>query len=113
MNLAALKKSNAALAAKYPGVEILTLEMNVQDTDQVRSGIAEAVKKFGRLDIAVNNAGIGGSGARTHEIKEDEWMKVVDVDLHGVWRCQREELGVMVGQEYVLRDSTLSGVCFD
>ncbi|KAB5566953.1 3-oxoacyl-reductase [Coniochaeta sp. 2T2.1] len=99
MNLAALKTSNAALAAKYPHVEILTLEMNVQDTAQVKAGIAATVAKFGRLDIAVNNAGIGGSGQQTHEIAEDEWMKVVDVDLHGVWRCQREELAVMVGQE--------------
>ncbi|KAH8906170.1 3-oxoacyl-reductase [Coniochaeta sp. PMI_546] len=99
MNIAALKKSNAALSAKYPAVEILSLEMNVQDHGQVRAGIAETVRKFGRLDIAVNNAGIGGSGAKTHEIAEDEWLKVVDVDLNGVWRCQREELGVMLGQE--------------
>jgi NAD(P)-dependent dehydrogenase (short-subunit alcohol dehydrogenase family) len=99
MNVAASEKSNAALAAQYPGVEVLTLEMNVQDTNQVRAGIAETIKKFGRLDIAVNNAGIGGSGAQTHEIPEDEWMKVVDVDLHEVWRCQKEELAIMVGQE--------------
>lgn len=102
MNLAALEKSNAALKAAYPGVDILTLEMNVQDPEQVRSGIARTVEKFGRLDIAVNNAGIGGSGAKTHEIPEDEWFKVVDVDLNGVWRCQREELKVMLGQEYVV-----------
>lgn len=99
MNLAALEKSNAALKAAYPGVDVLTLEMNVQDPEQVRAGIARTVEKFGRLDIAVNNAGIGGSGAKTHEIPEDEWLKVVDVDLNGVWRCQREELKVMLGQE--------------
>ncbi|KAJ9134834.1 Short-chain dehydrogenase [Coniochaeta hoffmannii] len=99
INLAALKKSSAALSAKYPGVEILNLEMNVQDTKQVRAGIAETVKKFGRLDIAVNNAGIGGSGVITHELEEEEWMRVIDIDFNGVWRCQKEELGVMVGQE--------------
>lgn len=73
--------------------------MNVQDTKQVRAGIAETVKKFGRLDIAVNNAGIGGSGVITHELEEEEWMRVIDIDFNGVWRCQKEELGVMVGQE--------------
>ena len=73
--------------------------MNVQDTKQVRAGIAETVKKFGRLDIAVNNAGIGGSGVITHELEEEEWLRVVDIDLHGVWRCQKEELKVMIGQE--------------
>jgi NAD(P)-dependent dehydrogenase (short-subunit alcohol dehydrogenase family) len=110
MNLAALKKANAALSAEFPGVEILSLDMNVRDPNQVRAGIAETVKKFGRLDIAVNNAGIGGSGAKTHEVPEDEWLKVVDVDLNGVWRCQKEELGVMVGQEYVCPERPGHGV---
>lgn len=73
--------------------------MNVQIAAEVKSAIAETVSRFGRLDIAVNNAGIGGSGRATHEIEEDEYTRVVDVDLHGVWRCQREEISVMLNQE--------------
>lgn len=99
VNAKALKVANDALASKFPAVEILALQMDVQKASEVRDGIAETVRRFGRLDIAVNNAGIGGSGAKTHEIDEEEFARVVDVDLHGVWRCQREQLKVMMGQE--------------
>ena len=51
----------------------------------------EAVKKFGRLDVAVNVAGLGSSGIPTHEDKTETWDKVVDIDLNGVWRSQRAE----------------------
>lgn len=99
INFEALEKSNAALKEQFPDVEVLSLRMDVRDMEQVRQGIAETVEKFGRLDIAVNNAGIGGSGRQTHELEDEEWMRVVDVNLQGVYRCQKEELSVMVKQE--------------
>ncbi|KAH6976933.1 hypothetical protein BKA56DRAFT_587257 [Ilyonectria sp. MPI-CAGE-AT-0026] len=99
VNLKALEESNAALKQRFPDVEILSLHMDVRDAAQVKEGIAKAAAAFGRLDIAVNNAGIGGSGRRTHEIEDEEWIRVVDVNLQGVYRCQKEELGIMVNQE--------------
>ncbi|OAA53616.1 3-oxoacyl-[acyl-carrier-protein] reductase [Niveomyces insectorum RCEF 264] len=99
VNLAALQAANKKLQAAYPGVEVLPLQMDVQQYDQVKAGIAATVARFGRLDIAVNNAGIGGSGKPTHEVDEEEWRRVINIDLDGVWRCQREELAVMVKQE--------------
>lgn len=80
-------------------MEILALQMDVRSAAEVRDGVAETVRRFGRIDVAVNNAGVGGSGRMTHEIDEEEFARVVDVDLHGVWRCQREQLKVMVEQE--------------
>lgn len=82
---------------------MLQLPMDVRKSAEVKDGIAQTVGKFGRLDVAVNNAGIGGSGKRTHEIEEDEWDRVVDVNLNGVRRCQKEQLAIMINQEYVLR----------
>jgi len=99
INGASLQVSHRKLQAEFPGVEVLPLQMDVRQTRQVRDGIAETVRRFGRLDIAVNNAGLGGSGNQTHAVEEDEWMRVVDVCLNGVWRCQREELRVMLEQE--------------
>lgn len=75
------------------------LQLDVRQSGQVRDALWEIVKKFGRLDVAVNNAGVGGSGMRTHEMPDAEWAQIADVDLFGVWRCQKEELGVMVDQE--------------
>lgn len=100
INLEALRTSNAALKEQFPHVEVLTLHLDVRNPSQVKEGIAKVVAQFGRLDIAVNNAGISGSGRQTHEIENDEWLGVLDVNLQGVYRCQKEELAVMVKQEY-------------
>lgn len=99
INKSLLAQSAASLRKTYPALQILELDLDVRSTAQVNSGIAETMSKFGRLDVAVNNAGIGGSGLQTHLTPEEEWMRILDVNLHGVWRCQRAELGVMVGQE--------------
>ncbi|CRK43287.1 hypothetical protein BN1723_005608 [Verticillium longisporum] len=79
-----LAKANAALQAQHPALEILTLDLDVRKPSEVDRGIAETVRRFRRLDVAVNNAGIGGSGRATHEIDEAEFARVLDVDLHGI-----------------------------
>ncbi|KAK7222596.1 hypothetical protein V2G26_010599 [Clonostachys chloroleuca] len=83
----------------FPHVELVPIQMDVRDQEQVRRGIAETVSAFGRLDIAVNNAGIGGSGKLTHEAEYEDIERVLDVNLHGVYRCQKEELAAMIKQE--------------
>ncbi|KAF4419344.1 hypothetical protein F53441_14434 [Fusarium austroafricanum] len=99
VNQEALFASIEALKKQFPNVELLSLHLDVRDSVQVKEGIAKTVRKFGRLDIAVNNAGISGSGRKTHELEDDEWMRILDVNLQGVYRCQKEELGVMMDQE--------------
>ncbi|CRK16739.1 hypothetical protein BN1708_002966 [Verticillium longisporum] len=75
-----LAKANAALQAQHPALEILTLDLDVRKPSEVDRGIAETVRRFRRLDVAVNNAGIGGSGRATHEIDEAEFARVLDVE---------------------------------
>lgn len=95
----ALKKTKEAIRAQYPDTKVMELHLDVRQSGQVKKALAEVVMKFGRLDIAVNNAGVGGSGKMTHEMPDAEWTQIADVDLFGVWRCQKEELDVMVDQE--------------
>ncbi|CAK7201382.1 hypothetical protein SEUCBS139899_004086 [Sporothrix eucalyptigena] len=99
INLEALEASSKELQEKYPNVNVINLQVDVQSGEQVKATVAKVVAKFGRLDIAVNNAGIGGSGKPTHEVDEEEWRRVINIDLDGVWRCQKEELAIMVNQE--------------
>lgn len=99
INADALASAAASLREQHAGVDVLPLEMDVRDAAAVKAGLAGAKRKFGRIDVAVNNAGIAGSGARTHEMDEAEWLNVTDVLLHGVWRCQKEELAIMTAQE--------------
>ncbi|KAJ4176255.1 hypothetical protein NW755_014518 [Fusarium falciforme] len=87
------------LKGKYPRVEILPLQVDVRNTSQVQEAFEKIVKKFGRLDIAVNNAGIEGPHVDTHTVDEKDWANLVEINLNGVWRCQREELRIMLNQE--------------
>jgi NAD(P)-dependent dehydrogenase (short-subunit alcohol dehydrogenase family) len=66
---------------------------DVTDQSSVDEMVETAVSEYGRLDFAFNNAGIGGAQVRTGEYPEEEWRRVVDVNLTGVWRCVKAELG--------------------
>ncbi|KAL5603756.1 hypothetical protein FOVSG1_006506 [Fusarium oxysporum f. sp. vasinfectum] len=99
VNQEALFLSTEPLKKQFHNVEILSLHVDVCDSIQVKEGITKTVSKFVGLDIAVNNASISGSGQKTHELEDDEWMRILDVNLQGVYRCQKEGLRVMVNQE--------------
>jgi len=71
--------------------EAMFLPMDVSDEESVRAGIKEVVKKYGRLDVLVNNASIFSTlKMRPYdEIPVAEWRKVLDVNLTGVYLCSR------------------------
>ena len=63
---------------------------------------ADAADGFGRLDFALNSAGVGGVEARTADYPEEDWLRTVEINLTGVWRSMRHELPLMlqtVGRE--------------
>ena len=70
---------------------------DVTDEDAVRGLIAGAAGEFGRLDVMINNAGLGGNRPVT-EMADDEWDRVVDVTLTGTFRCTRAALRQMIAQ---------------
>jgi NAD(P)-dependent dehydrogenase (short-subunit alcohol dehydrogenase family) len=71
---------------------------DVSDSVQVAAFVAGCVERFGRLDCAFNNAGIGGESARLAEYDEETWQRVLAVDLTGVFLCMKSELRQMVAQ---------------
>lgn len=72
------------------------VQTDVADPEQCRSMVESAVKAFGRLDLAVNNAGIGGEAALTGEYTIEGWRKVMSINLDGVFYSMRYELPEMV-----------------
>ena len=75
------------------------MQLDVCDGKAVDQSIAETVKRFGRIDVGVNIAGIGGAGKTTAEADEGDWLSVLDVNLNGVWRSQRAQIKAMLKQE--------------
>lgn len=69
--------------------------VDVSDPDQCAAMVAAALDTFGRLDVAVNNAGIAGPSAPVGEYPLDGWRQVMAVHLDGTFYCCRAEIGVM------------------
>jgi len=65
---------------------------DVSQENICRLSIQAAIKKFGKLDVLVNNAGIGGESKKINEISTSDWSYVIDVNLKGAFLCTREEL---------------------
>jgi 3-oxoacyl-[acyl-carrier protein] reductase len=70
---------------------------DVTDEAQVQNLVESAVTRFGRLDVMINNAGLGGTRS-VLEMADDEWTRVLDVTLNGTFRCTRAALHQMVEQ---------------
>jgi glucose 1-dehydrogenase len=58
--------------------------------------VESAVKQFGRIDVLVNNAGIGGESKKINELTEKDWDEVIDVNLKGAFLCTREAVKNMM-----------------
>ncbi|MDY6974374.1 MAG: SDR family oxidoreductase [Thermodesulfobacteriota bacterium] len=71
-------------------VEALPLKMDVTQENEVAEKMGEVEDRLNGLDILVNNAGISGRGYAIHEMPIEEWNRVVNVNLHGVFLCTRE-----------------------
>lgn len=76
-----LESTVAQLKRDYSDVEVEAIQMDTSKEDDVDMSIAQTVKRFGRLDFAVNNAGIGSPPKQTTEVELSEWQRVMDINL--------------------------------
>ena len=85
-----LEKTAAELGAH-------AIPCDVTSEDQVRALIDGTVARYGRLDVMINNAGLGGTRSIL-DMADEEWSRVLDVTLNGTFRCTRAALRQMVRQ---------------
>jgi NAD(P)-dependent dehydrogenase (short-subunit alcohol dehydrogenase family) len=83
--------------------------MDVSDEGQVAAFVGGCVERYGRLDCAVNNAGIAGPTRPLHETDLEAWRQTLDVNLTGVFLCMKHELPVMQAQRGGAIVNTSSG----
>lgn len=81
---------------KKSSKESVFIHCDVADANSVKEMVKQTISKFGRIDVAVNNAGIGGASAHLAEYPEDAWQKVISINLTGVYLCMKYELQEMV-----------------
>src|SRR5919106_5176201 len=72
--------------------QITYLAGDISQEDICSSLIEHAIKTFDRIDVLINNAGIGGAQKSAHELTSDEWDYVIDVNLKGAFLCTREAI---------------------
>jgi len=72
---------------KALGGEACYFSLDVSNEEQVSDSVAFAVEKYGRLDFAFNNAGVGGKLSPLTELETEDWDHVLDINLKGVWYC--------------------------
>jgi 3-oxoacyl-[acyl-carrier protein] reductase len=88
----------------------LAVPCDVTDEDQVQALFAAAVERHGRIDVVVNNAGLGGTAALV-DMTDEQWHRVVDVTLTGTFRCTRAALRILCpqGRGVVVNNASVLG----
>lgn len=86
------------LSAQF-STPVLGIACDVTNEDEVQNLYAETAKVYGRIDVAVNNAGLGGT-VDLVEMTDEQWMRVLDVTLNGTFRCTRAALSHMYAQQF-------------
>jgi 3-oxoacyl-[acyl-carrier protein] reductase len=81
------------------GARCLTFAADVSDPQDVQAFVHEAVSAYGRLDVLVNNAGVCSS-APILELTLEEWQRVIDIDLTGVFLGTKAVLPTMIAQRW-------------
>jgi NAD(P)-dependent dehydrogenase (short-subunit alcohol dehydrogenase family) len=79
------------------GGEAIALAVNIANREEVENAVAETVKHFGRLDCAVNCAGIAGPvSMKIHEYPDEFWHQQININLTGTWYCMKFQLTQML-----------------
>lgn len=103
--------TSLAMAISELGSECLTLAGDVRDDVTVSAAVDQTLARFGRIDILFNNAGICAYGL-AHELTEDAWDAMIDINLKGPWLVARRVIPVMIRQRsgVIINNSSIAGL---
>jgi SDR family mycofactocin-dependent oxidoreductase len=100
-----------AAECEAAGSTCLPFAGDVRDDEAVTRAVDGAVERFGRIDILFNNAGICGYGL-AHELTEEAWDAMIDINLKGAWLVARRVIPVMIRQKsgVIINNSSVAGL---
>lgn len=95
------------------GVRTLALEADVRDACAMENAVKRTLERFGKLDVAVNNAGVTGpAGVPVQNVDTDIWREVIDTDLTGIFLSMKYEIPAMManGSGAIVNMSSANGL---
>jgi SDR family mycofactocin-dependent oxidoreductase len=93
------------------GSEVRTFAADVRDDKAVTAAVTETMEAFGRIDVLFNNAGICAYGL-AHELTEEAWDTMLDINVKGAWLVARRVIPVMIRQHsgVIINNSSIAGL---
>lgn len=94
------------------GAEAIFVRCDVSNEGDVQALVAKAIEHFGRLDFAFNNAGIEGESAPAHLCSNDNWHRVIEINLSGAWYCMKYQIPEMLkqGKGAIVNNASIAGL---
>jgi len=99
LNLSSLADTTASLSSLSPSTQTLIIEADCSKEAEVEGAVRQTVEKFGRIDVCFNAAGISGANGKITDTKTQTMEGVLDLNLKGVWFCERAQIRQMISQE--------------
>lgn len=94
------------------GGNVLAVTVDVTNSESIKNALDKTIERFGKLDFAFNNAGIEYKIQPLHEITEEEFNRLVNIDLTGVFKCMKYQIPLMLknGGGAIVNNSSSAGV---
>ena len=98
-------------AIQKMGHKSIAIQMSVANAQEVNASVQRVLREFERIDILINNAGICQVVPSVEEIKEEDWDRVLAVNLKGVFLCAKAVMGIMKKQKagWIINMGSLAG----
>ncbi|MEO9247176.1 SDR family oxidoreductase [Citricoccus nitrophenolicus] len=101
------------VSGESAGDQLIGVAANVSDSGSASAAVEQVVQRFGGLDVLINNAGVGGVG-KAGDVSDEDWRKVMGVDLDGVFLMARAALPhLMESQGNIVNTASISGLYGD
>ena len=97
---------------KKAGGEAIFVRCDVSHDNDVKILLEKTIETYGRLDYAVNNAGIEGVQVSLQDLAEKDWDRTININLKGIWLCMKHEIPYLLkrGKGAIVNTASIAGV---